>query len=213
MLITLEGIEGSGKSTQMRRIAHHLNGRGLACTLTREPGDTPIGKKIRAVLLDPANKELVPMAELFLYAADRAQHLGERVIPALRRGEVVVCDRFFDATTAYQGYARGLDLSIITKIHGMVLEGLRPDLTLLLDLPVDVGLARARGALASGDRCESESRFEEEALAFHERVRSGYLSLAKAEPERFCIVDATSTPDEVTQAIIGAIDARLDASL
>lgn len=208
MLITLEGIEGSGKSTQMKRIADHLEARGLTCLLTREPGDTPIGRKIRSILLDPANKELVSMAELFLYAADRAQHLGERVRPALEAGEVVVCDRFFDATTAYQGYARGLDLSLIESIHTMVLEGLRPDLTLLLDLPVEEGLARAKGALASGDRCTSESRFEEEALAFHEKVRQGYLALAKAESERFHLIDASQGPDEVTSAILSAIDAK-----
>jgi dTMP kinase len=209
MLITLEGIEGSGKSTQMKRITTHVENMGRRCVMTREPGDTSIGKKIRAILLDPENGALTPMAELFLYAADRAQHLGERVLPCLAAGDVVVSDRFFDATTAYQGYARGLDLEVIEHIHSMVLKGLRPDLTLLLDLPPEVGLKRAISALEAGDRTVAESRFENEALAFHEKVRQGYLTLAAREPDRFVIIDATASPDEVTQAILVAIDARL----
>lgn len=209
MLITLEGIEGSGKSTQMKRIAAHVEARGRRCLLTREPGDTPIGKKIRAILLDPENRELCSLSELFLYAADRAQHLEERVLPALAAGCVVVSDRFFDATTAYQGHARGLDLGLIESIHAMVLKGLRPDLTLLLDLPPEVGLGRALSALRAGDRTVSESRFEEEALAFHARVRQGYLALAAGEPDRFVVVDAARPVDEVTVAVLAAIDARL----
>ncbi|BCS96591.1 thymidylate kinase [Desulfoluna limicola] len=212
MLITLEGIEGSGKSTQMKRIAAHLEKKGRRCVLTREPGDTSIGKKIRAILLDPENRELTSLAELFLYAADRAQHLGERVRPCLAAGDVVVSDRFFDATTAYQGYARGLDLEVIEKIHAMVLKDLRPDLTLLLDLPPEVGLKRAISAIESGDRTVAESRFENEALVFHEKVRQGYLALAAKEPGRFVLVDATLTPDEVTEEILVAIDARLARS-
>ncbi|SCY57830.1 dTMP kinase [Desulfoluna spongiiphila] len=209
MLITLEGIEGSGKSTQIKRITAHLEKKGRRCVTTREPGDTSIGKKIRAILLDPENSELTSLAELFLYAADRAQHLGERVLPHLSAGDVVVSDRFFDATTAYQGYARGLDLEVIEKIHTMVLKGLRPDLTLLLDLPPEVGLGRAISAIESGDRTVDESRFEQEALAFHEKVRAGYLALAHREPERFVVIDATVSPDEVTDAITRAIDDRL----
>lgn len=209
MLITLEGIEGSGKSTQMKWITEHLEKRGRRCVVTREPGDTAIGKKIRAILLDPESRGLDPLAELFLYAADRAQHLGERVLPRLAAGDVVVSDRFFDATTAYQGYARGLDLEVIEKIHAMVLKGLRPDLTLLLDLPPEVGLGRANAALAAGDRTASESRFEQEALAFHEKVRKGYLTLAHREPERFVVIDATCSPDVVTEEIVRAIDERL----
>lgn len=209
MLITLEGIEGSGKSTQMKWITAHLEKKGRRCVVTREPGDTAIGKKIRSILLDPESRGLDPLAELLLYAADRAQHLGERVLPRLAAGDVVVSDRFFDATTAYQGYARGLDLEVIEKIHAMVLKGLRPDLTLLLDLPPEVGLARAHAALAAGDRTASESRFEQEALAFHEKVRKGYLTLAHREPERFVVIDATCSPDEVTEEIVRAIDERL----
>jgi len=212
MLITLEGIEGSGKSTQMKRITAHVEKMGRRCVITREPGDTPIGKKIRAILLDPENGELTSLAELFLYAADRAQHLGERVLPCLAAGDVVVSDRFFDATTAYQGYARGLDLEVIEQIHAMVLKGLRPDLTLLLDLPPEVGLNRAISALEAGDRTVAESRFENEALVFHEKVRQGYLTLAAREPDRFVIIDATASPDEVTEEILAAIDARLDRS-
>jgi len=209
MLITLEGIEGSGKSTQMKRITDHLEKKGRRCVTTREPGDTAIGKKIRAILLDPENSELTSLAELFLYAADRAQHLGQRVLPCLSAGYVVVSDRFFDATTAYQGYARGLDLEVIETIHTLVLKGLRPDLTLLLDLPPEVGLRRALSALEAGDRTVDESRFEQEALAFHEKVRAGYLAIAHREPERFVVIDATLSPGEVTEAITRAIDDRL----
>ncbi len=209
MLITLEGIEGSGKSTQMKRIAAHLKSQGRRCVLTREPGDTAIGKKIRAILLDPENGALTSLSELFLYAADRAQHLGERVIPSLAAGDIVVSDRFFDATTAYQGYARGLDLGVIEKIHDMVLKGLRPDLTLLLDLPPERGLRRALSAIEAGDRTVSESRFEQEALVFHEKVRQGYLALAAGEPDRFVVIDATASVDEVTDEILATIDARL----
>ncbi|WP_300671166.1 dTMP kinase [Desulfoluna sp.] len=209
MLITLEGIEGSGKSTQMKRITAHLEKKGKRCVITREPGDTPIGKKIRAILLDPESCGLTSLAELFLYAADRAQHLGERVLPCLAAGDVVVSDRFFDATTAYQGYARGLDLEVIETIHTLVLKGLRPDLTLLLDLPPEVGLKRAISALEAGDRTVDESRFEQEALAFHEKVRKGYLTLADREPERFEVIDATLSADEVTEEILRAIDDRL----
>lgn len=209
MLITLEGIEGSGKSTQMKRIAAHLKNKGRRCVLTREPGDTAIGKKIRAILLDPENGALTSLSELFLYAADRAQHLGERVLPSLAAGDIVVSDRFFDATTAYQGHARGLDLAVIEKIHDMVLKGLRPDVTLLLDLPPEVGLRRALSAIEAGDRTVSESRFEQEAMAFHEKVRKGYLALAAAEPNRFVVIDATASVDEVTEEILATIDARL----
>ena len=212
MLITLEGIEGSGKSTQMKRIAAHLESKGRRCVLTREPGDTAIGRKIRAILLDPANAELTALSELFLYAADRAQHLGERVLPALEAGDIVVSDRFFDATTAYQGHARGLDLGVIEKIHDMVLRGVRPDLTLLLDLPPEAGLARAISAIEVGDRTVDESRFEQEAMAFHKKVRQGYLSIAAEEPDRFEVIDATRSVAEVSEAILSAIDARLTRS-
>lgn len=209
MFITLEGIEGAGKTTQAARIAEFLRQRGHGCVTTREPGDTRIGKKIRAILLDPENSDLVPLAELFLYAADRAQHVHERILPALQEGKTVICDRFFDATTVYQGFARGLDLEIIESIHRLVPGELKPDMTILFDLPPEVGLKRAWGQINSGGRTGKESRFEKEALAFHEKVRAGYLNLAHREPDRFFVVDAAESADRVTDCIFRMLCERL----
>ncbi len=194
VFITFEGIEGSGKSTQIVLYANYLTALGRAVTLTREPGGTSIGDQMRAILLDPANKALDFKAELFLYAAARAQHLEELIRPQIEAGKIVLCDRFSDATLAYQGYGRGLDLEMIRSLDRMVTAGLRPDLTLLLDVDASAGLARARGRNRSSG-LETEARFENEELAFHERVRRGYLSLAQQEPDRFCVVDASMAPD------------------
>ncbi len=190
MFITLEGIEGSGKSTQLRHLVAMLAARGHDCLVTREPGGTPIGRKIRSILLDPDNTGMAPLTELLLYAADRAQHTRELIFPALAQGRTVISDRFWDATTVYQGYARGLNLDVIRQLHRLVLAECKPDLTLLFDLPVAVGLARALQAIDKGARMDSESRFERERLDFHERVRKGYLTLAGLEPDRFRIIDA-----------------------
>jgi dTMP kinase len=212
MFITFEGIEGSGKTTQIRHTVRFLEGQGMSCLVTREPGDTRIGKKIRQILLDPENRELEPQAELFLYAADRAQHLRERIIPALSAGQAVVCDRFFDATTAYQGYARGIDLAMIEGIHRQVLGDLRPDLTVLFDLDPRVGLDRAWKDIDSGGRSGAETRFEHEALAFHDRVRHGYLELAAREPSRIKIIDASLSEEAVRAAIIRILVSRFSLS-
>lgn len=209
MFITFEGIEGSGKTTQINHVVDFFKSLGRECITTREPGDTSIGKKIRAILLDPKNRELVPQAELFLYAADRAQHISERIIPALEAGNVVVCDRFFDATTAYQGYARGLDLSLIKQINSQVLGDLKPDLTVLFDLSPEIGLERAWKAINSGDRSGLETRFENEKIAFHEQVRQGYLELAKKESQRIFLIDASKSEDEVRTQIIKIIKNKL----
>lgn len=190
MFITLEGIEGSGKTTQVPHLVAFMKEMGYDCLVTREPGGTKIGQKIRAILLDPDNADMDPLTELLLYTADRAQHIRQIISPALSQGKTVICDRFWDATTVYQGYARGLDLGIIHQLHRLVLEEERPDLTLLFDLPVAAGLSRALRAIDNGDRQDSESRFEKETLAFHERVRNGYLTLARLEPDRFRIIDA-----------------------
>ncbi len=203
--ITLSGIEGSGKSTQMRHISEFLTQIGKAYVLTREPGGTEIGQKIRSILLDPENKSLVPKAELLLYAADRSQHIETVIRPALKEGKVVVCDRFKDCTTVFQGYARNLDLKLINKIHDIVLDDLAPDITFLLDLPVETGLARAWEQLDGGSRNGNESRFEQEALAFHEKVRAGYLDLAQMEPERFHIIDASKNEKDVGDEIIAVL--------
>jgi len=202
MFITFEGIEGSGKTTQLNHIADYLRKKGEACVLTREPGGTPIGEKIRAILLDPASKGMDPMTELLLYTADRVQHVKELLGPSLAAGKIVLCDRYFDATLVYQGYARGLDIELIEQLHRMLPAGLRPDITFLLDLPPEMGLSRAWAQIDAGNRTGRESRFEKEALSFHEKVRSGYLALARKEPERFRIIDAGRDAAEVQTEIL-----------
>ncbi len=206
--ITFEGIEGSGKSTQIVLLANYLMAHNRSVTLTREPGGTAIGDQVRKILLDPANNELVPGAELLLYAAGRAQHLEELIRPELKAGKIVLCDRFSDATLAYQGYGRGLDMEIIRAIDRIVTHGMRPDLTILLDVDAAAGLARARGRNSSRG-LEAEARFENEELAFHERVRHGYLALAGQEPDRFRTVDASFTPDEIQNRIRKIVDEML----
>ncbi len=200
VFITFEGIEGSGKSTQIILLANHLAETGRAVTLTREPGGTDIGDQVRKILLDPANRALAPTAELLLYAAARAQHLEELVRPELESGKNVLCDRFSDATLAYQGSGRGLDEAMIRALDRMATGGLKPDLTILLDIEAAAGLARARGRNRTRG-LETEARFENEELAFHERVRRGYLALARSEPGRFRVIDAARTPDEIQNSI------------
>jgi dTMP kinase len=206
--ITFEGIEGSGKSTQILLLANYLSAHGKSVTLTREPGGTTIGDQARRILLDPANTRLDPKAELLLYAAGRAQHLAELIAPELASGKIVLCDRFSDATLAYQGYGRGLDLELIRTLDRIVTDGMRPDLTILLDIDAAAGLARARGRNSRGG-LESEARFENEDLSFHERVRQGYLDLAKREPGRFCIMDASLRPEVIQTGLRRIIDELL----
>ncbi|MFZ0725614.1 MAG: dTMP kinase [Desulfobacterales bacterium] len=205
MFITLEGVEGSGKSTQVGPIEAFLKKRGHDVLVSREPGGTDIGQKIRSILLNPENRATEPLTELFLYEADRAEHVLKVIGPALAAGKVVVCDRFSDATVVYQGYARGLDLAKIRHIHRFILGDIRPDMTLLLDLPPEVGLARAWTQLEQGDRSGIESRFEKEALDFHRRIRAGYLDLARQEPARFCLIDA----ERDAAAVRGEIEAAI----
>lgn len=197
MFITLEGIEGSGKTTQIGRLKAFFENRGAACVTTRQPGGTAIGENIRSILLDPANNRLQPMTELLLYLADRAQHIDEIIRPSLAAGKTVLCDRYFDATAVYQGFARGLSLELIARLHRLLFDNLKPDVTLLLDLSPQLGLARAWQQLNAGQRVGNESRFESEALAFHEKVRAGYLELARLEPQRVHVIDAARNPDEV----------------
>jgi len=209
MFITLEGVEGSGKTTAQDFIRRFFENRGYTCILTREPGGTEFGRKVRQLLLDPANRAIAPRAELLLYVADRAQHVREVIQPALAQGAVVVSDRFMDATVVYQGMARGLGAELVVHLHRLVLGEMAPDLTLLFDLPVSVGLARAWRDLAQGARPEDESRFEQEALAFHEKVRLGYLALARQEPQRFRIIDAAAAVDAVTHQVAQVLEAAL----
>jgi len=209
MFISLEGIEGCGKTTQIRLLSDYLANRGLPYVVTREPGGTAIGEKIRSILLDPASKGMFPIAELLLYMADRAQHIHQLIKPSLAAGKILLCDRYFDATVVYQGFARGLDIRFILDLYRMLFQDLKPDLTLLLDLPPRIGLARAWQQLDSGSRCGTESRFEEEAISFHEKVRDGYLELARLEPERFRIIDASRAVDAVQSEILKVVDLYL----
>jgi dTMP kinase len=212
MFITLEGIEGSGKTTQIGRLVEFLENRGIECVTTRQPGGTRIGENIRSILLDPANSALAPMTELLLYMADRSQHIYELIGPCLQAGKTVICDRYFDATMVYQGFARGLNIELIQELHQILFDDLKPDVTLLLDLAPQVGLQRAWQQLNNGQRSGLESRFEAETVAFHEKVRAGYLELARLEPGRFRIVDATQSQDQVFAAMRKIVSSILEQS-
>ncbi len=201
MFITLEGGEGVGKTTQQALLAERLQREGYACVSTREPGGTALGEALRELLLhgDP----LTPLAELFLYAADRAEHVQKCILPALAAGQVVVCDRFTDSTLAYQGYGRGLDLEQIRQLNHLATGGLQPHLTLWLDLPPEVGLARSGLA----------DRLEQERLEFHRRVYHGFQALAAAEPQRIVRIDAGGSPLEVAARIWSVVQPRLLAAV
>lgn len=205
MFITFEGIEGSGKTTQIRHVIEFLEKKGKACVMTREPGGTITGQKIRSILLDPENNGMDHSTELLLYLADRAEHANKIIKPALSAGKTVLCDRYYDATKAYQGYARGLDMDLLDKLHKLIINDLKPDITILLDLDPDTGLSRAWKQINEGKRVESETRFEKETLDFHDKVRKGYLELARIEPERFVIVDAAKDENQVKKDIIKAL--------
>jgi dTMP kinase len=206
-LIALEGIEGSGKSTQLALLAADLSAAGLEVVLTREPGGTAAGEAIRAVLLSTASRTMTPLADLLLYNAARAQLLHEVVEPAVAAGHVVLCDRYKDATRAYQGHAGGLAPEVVEQVH--TLSGLKreADLTLLLDLPVEIGLARARRRQQGAS--DHLGRFEGLDDAFHERVRRGYLALAAASPGRIAVVDARGSVEEVHSRLREAAFSRL----
>jgi dTMP kinase len=196
--ITFEGIEGCGKTTQLRRLAARL---GPGSVVTREPGGTAIGTAVRQVLLDPASRGMTPMAELLLYFADRAQNVAEVVRPALGEGRVVLCDRHVESSLAYQGYGRGLSLDAIRELAVLATGGLRPDLIVLLDVPVEVGLARV-GQRGAQDRLEAEVR------EFHERVRAGYETLRAGEPSRWLSLDGTEPAAAVFDALWSGLAAR-----
>lgn len=209
MFISFEGIEGSGKSTAQRLLAEHLQGLGYDPLLTREPGGCALGRSLRPILLDARTRGLSSRAELYLFLADRAQHVAEVIRPALEAGQTVLCDRYADSTLAYQGYGRGLDPEHLRRINDMATGGLMPDLTLLLDLPVHCGLERAGVRNREEGTVLSEGRFDAESLEFHERVRQGYRSLAAEEPERFAIIDAAQPPEDVVLQCLSAVEASL----
>ena len=205
MFITLEGIEGSGKTTQIKHLSEFLQSKGQNCVITREPGGTKTGKKIRAILLDPESKNMDSLTELLLYMADRSQHIKKIIYPYLSSGKTVLCDRYYDATVVYQGFARGLDTGLINRLHELVFEDLKPDITILLDLPPETGLMRAWEQIENGSRNALETRFEKETLSFHKKVRAGYLELARKEPLRFRIIDASNDENQVKNDIIKAV--------
>jgi dTMP kinase len=206
--ITFEGVEGCGKTTQLRLLKERLEAAGEKVVATREPGGTPIADKIRAILLDADNRAMVPLAELMLYAAARAQHVQEVIVPALKRGEMVLCDRFTDATVAYQGHGRELDLDTIKQLNVLATGGLEPELTLLIDCPVETGLSRAMARIEATTGAREE-RFELESVRFHERVRNGYLALAAQFPERFVVVDGSGDVAQTEQLVIAALSKNL----
>lgn len=206
--LTVEGIEGCGKTTQLKRLAKLLREQGHNCVMTKEPGGTPIGDRVRAILLDPQAEGMDALSELFLLAASRRQHVVEVVHPALEKGAVVLCDRYADASVVYQGYGRGLDLQKVLDINEWATDGITPDITFVFDLSENVGLGRARSRNAT-ENLMAESRLEGEDFAFHRRVREGYLALAKEQPERFSVIDGSKSIDEVFAAMLDVLRERV----
>ncbi|MFV2082173.1 MAG: dTMP kinase [bacterium] len=207
ILVTFEGIEGSGKSTLITLVSDAFKQIGVEQFVTREPGGTDLGKSLRKVLLDPQGVDITPLAELFLYAADRAQHINEVLLPAIKAGKAVLCDRFSDATEAYQGYGRSIPLKIVKAVIDQAREGLIPDLTVLLDLPPAKSLVRVRKRNIRNSSTD-ETRFDDEELAFHERVREGYLAISGREPERFLILDGMASPDDLARKVMEELENR-----
>ena len=196
MFLTIEGIEGAGKSTFLGLLEAELVKRGVNFLRTREPGGCALGRQIRPLLLD-ASQKVSDRTELFLFLADRAQHVADTIRPALERGQWVICDRYADSTIAYQGYGRGMDPEELQKLNDYATGGLWPDITFLLDLPAEVGLGRALARNGREGLTQSEGRFEAEALAFHQRIREGFLARAARWPQRFRVLDAAQTPDAI----------------
>ncbi len=208
--ITFEGGDGTGKTTQIRVLERYLREQNRACLITREPGGTALGKLLREVLLKVGESEIDSSTELFLYLADRAQHVKEVILPAIASEKMVLCDRFTDSTLAYQGYGRGLDLDWLFRLNETASAGITPDLTFLFDCPVELGLARTAQRRAQSIIGPEEDRFEREKFAFHERVRQGFLELAGSDPRRFRIIDASGSVEEVTKQIHAIIDQEVE---
>lgn len=200
MFITFEGVEGAGKSTQIQMLCDALRADGFLVELTREPGGTAIGDQIRKILLDSQNVNMVPMCEMLLYWAGRAQHIEEKIKPWLLQGRIVMCDRFVDSTLVYQGYARGLDRNVIQQFKQIVCADFAPQLTFVIDLPVAQGLQRARQRMQH--LSDKEDRFENEVVEFHHRVQDGFLDLAMQEPERIFVLDGTQSIANLHQEIL-----------
>jgi dTMP kinase len=208
LFITFEGPEGCGKSTQLRLLAAYLRDQGYDVLTTREPGGTRISDRVRRILLDPAHTEMLPPTEFLLFSAARAQHVGEVIRPHLNRGGVVLCDRYADSSLAYQGYGHQLDLTTLRAITAFATASLVPDMTLYLDVPVEVGLRRKAGG--HGD---AWNRMEQKEMAYHRRVRDGYLEMAAREPSRWVVVDATGDVRTVWSAVCDLVSERLGSWL
>ncbi len=208
--VTFEGTDGAGKGTQIDLLVERLRRQGREAVVNREPGGTVIGKQIRAILLDAANTHLHPTAELLLYFASRAQAVEEAILPALRAGKVVISDRFTDSTTVYQGAARGLGSEVVDILDALSCQGLTPDLTILLDIDLDTGIARA--AARNEESGSTETRMDEESREFHARVRDGYLALAQAHPERIRVVNGNRDAAAIAEDVAALFEARLLAS-
>ncbi len=202
MFITFEGVEGSGKSTQAELLKVFLLKQGHEVALTREPGWGALGRLIRKMLLEEKDLDLDPLAELYLFCADRTQHVRDFIKPMLKEGYIVICDRFTDSTIAYQGYGRRIDLELVERVSKTAALSLKPDLTILLNLPVRVGLSRL-------EKRSGKTKIDEEPVEFHERVRSGYISIAQKEPKRIKVVNATRDIDEVQEEIRTVVLGRL----
>lgn len=204
MFITFEGIEGAGKSTALARLCASLDAARRPYLRTREPGGSDFGRQLRALLLD-AGTNVGPEAELFLYLADRAQHVREVIRPALEAGRIVLSDRFADSTIVYQGYGRGLDIAELRRLNALAVGGLWPDRSIIFDLPPEIGLARARARNEEEGTAISEGRFEAEDMQFHLRIREGYRDWARLEGGRFRIIDASLPPDAVYARLLEAL--------
>lgn len=206
--IVMDGVEGCGKSTQIRLLAEAVGRAGRTVTVTHEPGGTPIGERIRALILSPEHPEMTPLTEVMLFCASRAQHCEQVIVPALAEGQVVICDRFASATAVYQGYAGGLGLDVVERVNAEATGGLMPDLLIVLDLAPEIGLRRK-----FGDQRPSGDRIEEKSLQFHRRVRDGFLEYARLYPHSAVVISADASPDDVHRAILACVSDRLGLEL
>ena len=199
--ITFEGVEGAGKSTQAKLLYQYLIDNGKEAILTKEPGGTKTGQKIRQILLEKTDEIFPPVAELMLYEADRNFHIHNLIKPSLQQGKYIICDRFTDSTLAYQGYARGLNINLIKQLNEIATEGIKPDITFLIDIPVEEGLKRIK-------QTRQADRIEDEDIQFHKRLREGFLKIAENEKDRIVVLDGLETPDNIFKKVIEILKNR-----
>jgi dTMP kinase len=212
LFVTFEGIEGSGKTTQIAITGDYLDKQKIPFIITEEPGGTGLGTELRQILLDKTSLNITEKAELLLFAADRAQHIEEVILPAMNAGKVVLCDRFSDATIAYQGFGRGVDVDFIRTVNNFSSQSLKPDLTLLFDVPVTTGLERIKDRVSPTGKASLEDRFEREKAEFHRRIREGYLSLLRDEPDRIRLIDGSREVDEVAKEVCRLVAELIEGS-